>query len=73
MKIRLEGGQLIEAEDKREVVEVMAKMAGEEPIEKYMKGVAHRCKIWNRDVIQYTDVETFFDEMVRTGVIVEVM
>ena len=51
----------------------MAKMAGEEPIEKYMKYVAHRCKVWNRDVIQYTDVETFFDEMVRTGVIVEVM
>jgi len=40
---------------------------------RYMEGVAQRCRIWNGDVLQFNNEDEFVAELLRAGVIKEMV
>ena len=68
IEVMLESGKLYKAKDKNDLVSILANEM-DESIEDYMKGVAHRCKIWDGSDIKYNNTEEFVNELIRVGVI----
>jgi len=68
IEVMLESGKLYKAKDKNDLVSILANEM-DDSIEDYMKGVAHRCKIWDGSYIKYNNTEEFVNELIRVGVI----
>lgn len=75
IKIKLENGLVYTARDYDSLIEQMFKFVhvheeGVDTVEKFKKGIARRCKIFDGKGIKYNSNESFIKELKRVGVIV---
>ena len=72
VRVRLPDGVEVSGASKHEVVKQMAKRAGKQTIREYMNIVTAKCSMLHRDFIKWSTVEEFLDELIRTGIVVDI-
>lgn len=72
LHVTLENGVTMEGDSKADIICAIAKLAGDNDVRTYMNGVRYRSRIWNRAQLTYYDEDSFFDELVRLGIIRDV-